>query len=34
MGSPVIVVKEITDPVTLEAMACNEALALAEDLNL
>ena len=34
MGSSVLVVEGITDPATLEAMACNEALALAADLNL
>jgi hypothetical protein len=34
MGSPVIVAKEIINPATLEAMSCNEDLALAEDLNL
>jgi ribonuclease HI len=34
MGSSIIVVEGITDPATLEAMACNEALALAADLSL
>jgi ribonuclease HI len=34
MGSHVIVVKEIINLATLEAMACNEALAVAADLNL
>lgn len=32
MGSSVLVVHGIQDPATLEAMACREGLALAEDL--
>ena len=34
LGSSAIVLRGITDPTTLEAIACREALALAEDLNI
>jgi ribonuclease HI len=34
LGTSVMIVASITDPVTLEAMACREALALPADLNL
>jgi hypothetical protein len=34
LGASMMIVVGITDPVTLEAMACKEALALPSDLNL
>jgi hypothetical protein len=34
LGASAIVYRGISDPATLEAMACREAIALAEDLNL
>lgn len=34
LGASVVVVKGMTDPACLEAAACNEALALASDLNV
>jgi ribonuclease HI len=34
LGASAIVVRGITNSATLEALACREALALAEDLNL
>jgi hypothetical protein len=34
LGSSVLVIEGVTDPATLEAIACREALALAEDLHL
>ena len=34
MGSSALVVEGVTDPASLEAMACREALALAEDLGI
>jgi hypothetical protein len=34
LGASVIVVHGVTDPATLEALACREALALAEDLGI
>ena len=34
LGSSVITIQGITDPPTLQALACREALSLAEDLNL
>ena len=34
LGASSLVVDKITDPVSLEALACRDALALAEDLAL
>ena len=34
LGASIVVMAGLTDPTTLEALACSEALALAEDLHL
>jgi hypothetical protein len=34
LGASMLKIQGVSDPVTLEAMACREALALAQDLNL
>ena len=34
LGSPALVIEGVCDPATLESIACREAFALAEDLNV